>query len=47
MDEKEDVVEELNLEEIAEAILEDEAAEYQDPDTIDIENLKVEGASQD
>lgn len=45
MDEREDVIEKLNLEEIAEAILEDEAAEYSDPDSMGFNG--VEGASEE
>lgn len=41
-----DVVEKLNLDEIAEAMLEDERAQDGNPDEIDVENMAVEGATE-
>lgn len=40
---EEDIIENLNLDEIAEAMLEDEMANDGNPDEIDTENLEVEG----
>ena len=45
MEEKNDVVEELDLEKLAEMALEDESANDPDPDTIDVQNM-IEGIAE-
>lgn len=46
MNKNEDVIETLDIEMLAEIVLEDEAANNPDPDTIDVELLEVEGVSE-
>lgn len=44
--EENDVVENLDIELLAEAMIEDECANDPDPDTIIVEDMEVEGASE-
>lgn len=45
MEEKNDLIEELDLEKLAEMALEDECANDPDPDTINVQNI-IEGVAE-